>query len=165
MKDQEKQATDSQTESWGYGQAPRTLEEFYTRLEGQVDALLSLSGQVWGYCYTQLTDVEQEQNGIYCYDRSAKFDMDRNQGHFQQTPGTSRPITRRTAARPNERTPKIRKRISGCAFYPVRHRPPAASLVRECAREQKASLNFHSRVFPVSESRYKVFLHIPTICP
>ena len=63
VKDQEKQATDSQTESWGYGQAPRTLEEFYTRLEGQVDALLSLSGQVWGYCYTQLTDVEQEQNG------------------------------------------------------------------------------------------------------
>ena len=28
VKDQEKQATDSQTESWGYGQAPRTLEEF-----------------------------------------------------------------------------------------------------------------------------------------
>lgn len=24
---------------------------------------------------------------------------------------------------------------------------------------------FYSRVFPVSESRYKVFLHIPTICP
>ena len=86
VKDQEKQATDSQTESWGYGQAPRTLEEFYTRLEGQVDALLSLSGQVWGYCYTQLTDVEQEQNGIYCYDRSAKFDMDRIKAIFSKRP-------------------------------------------------------------------------------
>ena len=86
VKDQEKQATDSQTESWGYGQAPRTLEEFYTRLEGQVDALLSLSGQVWGYCYTQLTDVEQEQNGIYCYDRSAKFDMDRIKAIFSNRP-------------------------------------------------------------------------------
>ena len=86
VKDQEKQATDSQTESWGYGQAPRTLEEFYMRLEGQVDALLSLSGQVWGYCYTQLTDVEQEQNGIYCYDRSAKFDMDRIKAIFSKRP-------------------------------------------------------------------------------
>ena len=86
VKDQEKQATDSQTESWGYGQAPRTLEEFYTRLEGQVDALLSLSRQVWGYCYTQLTDVEQEQNGIYCYDRSAKFDMDRIKAIFSKRP-------------------------------------------------------------------------------
>ena len=89
MKDQEKQTTDSQTESWGYGQAPRTLEEFYTRLEGQVDALLSLSGQVWGYCYTQLTDVEQEQNGIYYYDRSAKFDMDRIRAIFSKRPENS----------------------------------------------------------------------------
>ena len=89
VKDQEKQTTDSQTESWGYGQAPRTLEEFYTRLEGQVDALLSLSGQVWGYCYTQFTDVEQEQNGIYYYDRSAKFDMDRIRAIFSKRPENS----------------------------------------------------------------------------
>lgn len=61
---------------WGYGEAPRDLAEFYSRLEGQVDALLSL-GHVVGYCYTQLTDVEQEQNGIYCYDRTCKFDMKR----------------------------------------------------------------------------------------
>ena len=27
-----------------------------------------------GFCYTQLTDVEQEQNGLYTYDRRAKFD-------------------------------------------------------------------------------------------
>ena len=26
-----------------------------------------------GLCYTQLTDVEQEQNGLYYYDRSPKF--------------------------------------------------------------------------------------------
>ena len=30
----------------------------------QVDAVLSLSNDIWGYCYTQLTDVEQEQNGV-----------------------------------------------------------------------------------------------------
>ena len=26
-----------------------------------------------GFCYTQLTDVEQEQNGLYTYDRRPKF--------------------------------------------------------------------------------------------
>ncbi len=60
--------------TWGYGDAPKTLEEVYTRLEGQVNALLSLK-HIKGYCYTQLTDVEQEQNGIYNYDRSEKFVM------------------------------------------------------------------------------------------
>ncbi|HCE44536.1 MAG TPA: beta-glucuronidase [Lentisphaeria bacterium] len=60
--------------TWGYGDAPKSLDEVYSRLEGQVNALLSLK-HIKGYCYTQLTDVEQEQNGIYNYDRSEKFDM------------------------------------------------------------------------------------------
>lgn len=62
--------------SWGYGQGPRSIEEFYTRLEGMIDSLRSLD-HIVGYCYTQLTDVEQEQNGVYNYDRSEKFDMER----------------------------------------------------------------------------------------
>ena len=32
---------------------------------------------MFGYCYTQLTDVFQEQNGIYTFDRRAKFDVER----------------------------------------------------------------------------------------
>ena len=28
---------------------------------------------IFGFCYTQLTDVEQEQNGLYTYDRTPKF--------------------------------------------------------------------------------------------
>jgi hypothetical protein len=32
---------------------------------------------MFGYCYTQLTDVFQEQNGIYRFDRKAKFDLER----------------------------------------------------------------------------------------
>lgn len=71
--------------SWGYGEGPRTEEEFYTRLEGQVDAVNSIPYMA-GYCYTQLTDVEQEQNGIYNYDRTPKFDMDRIKGIFSKTP-------------------------------------------------------------------------------
>jgi len=65
-----------QASGWGYGAGPRDLEEFYSRLEGQVKALLS-HNHIAGYCYTQLTDVEQEQNGIYFYDRTPKFDTQR----------------------------------------------------------------------------------------
>jgi hypothetical protein len=32
---------------------------------------------MFGYCYTQLTDVEQEKNGLYTYERKPKFDVDR----------------------------------------------------------------------------------------
>ena len=62
--------------SWGYGDAPASEEEFYRRLEGLVDAVLGQE-HICGFCYTQLTDVEQEQNGIYAYDRSEKFDVAR----------------------------------------------------------------------------------------
>ena len=72
--------------SWGYGDAAPTKEDFYKRLESQVNALLELGDQVCGYCYTQLTDVEQEQNGIYYYDRSAKFDMKRVHAIFSKNP-------------------------------------------------------------------------------
>jgi beta-galactosidase/beta-glucuronidase len=61
-------------DSWGYGEDPTTLEEFYTRLEALTDVILGMP-HICGFCYTQLTDIEQEQNGIYNYDRSEKFDM------------------------------------------------------------------------------------------
>ena len=35
-----------------------------------------------GYCYTQLTDVEQEVNGVYTYDRKLKFDTARLKRYF-----------------------------------------------------------------------------------
>ncbi len=63
-------------DSWGYGEDPTTLEEFYTRLEALTDVILNMP-HICGFCYTQLTDIEQEQNGIYNYDRSEKFDMKR----------------------------------------------------------------------------------------
>lgn len=63
-------------DSWGYGQAVRSEEELYTRFAGLVDALLD-DPNMFGYCYTQLTDVFQEQNGIYRFDRGAKLDVDR----------------------------------------------------------------------------------------
>ncbi len=60
--------------SWGYGEPPRSLKEFYIRLKGQVEAINALPNCA-GYCYTQLVDVEQEQNGLYTYERQEKFDL------------------------------------------------------------------------------------------
>ena len=31
------------------------------------------NSRIFALCYTQLTDVEQEQNGLYTYDRRPKF--------------------------------------------------------------------------------------------
>ena len=74
------------TASWGYGKSAVTREDFYKRLEEQVDALLSLSDKVWGYCYTQLTDVEQEENGIFYYNRNKKYDSTRLKRIFGKNP-------------------------------------------------------------------------------
>jgi hypothetical protein len=59
---------------WGYGNAPGSEKEFYERLKGLTDALMD-NRYHFGFCYTQLTDVEQEQNGMYTYDRKPKFDV------------------------------------------------------------------------------------------
>lgn len=58
---------------WGYGVGPKTEEEFIARYRALTTALL-MNPEHMGFCYTQLTDVEQEQNGLYTYDRRAKFD-------------------------------------------------------------------------------------------
>ena len=64
------------TVSWGYGQRPADIEEFYARFEGMCNVLLD-HPEHFAYCYTQLTDVFQEMNGIFYFDRSEKFDLER----------------------------------------------------------------------------------------
>ena len=58
---------------WGYGDAPKTAEEFVARYRGLTEAML-FNPSVCAFCYTQLTDVEQELNGLYTYGREPKFD-------------------------------------------------------------------------------------------
>lgn len=60
--------------SWGYGNAPKTKEEFIERYCGLTEALL-FNPNMFGFCYTQLYDVEQEKNGLFTYWRQAKFDL------------------------------------------------------------------------------------------
>lgn len=62
--------------SWGYGQRVASEEEFYERFEGLCNVLLD-NPDMFGYCYTQLTDVFQEKNGIFNFDRSDKLDLER----------------------------------------------------------------------------------------
>lgn len=69
---------------WGYGRDPQSLEEYYKRLEEQVNVILSMD-HIAGFCYTQITDVELEKNGIYTYDRSVKFDMNRIHAIFSKS--------------------------------------------------------------------------------
>jgi hypothetical protein len=59
---------------WGYGEGPKTLDAFYVRYQGTIDAMLD-NPHLFGFCYTQLTDIEQEKNGLYYYDRKPKFDV------------------------------------------------------------------------------------------
>lgn len=57
---------------WGYGNSPADEEEFKKRYCSFAEALLN-NPKVCALCYTQLYDVEQEQNGIYTYARKPKF--------------------------------------------------------------------------------------------
>lgn len=60
--------------SWGYGIPPQTQEEWIDRFRGLVDVLLDDPG-MFGYCFTQLTDVFQEKNGVFDFYRNPKFDL------------------------------------------------------------------------------------------
>lgn len=71
--------------TWGYGNDIPNLDALYQIISDEVDVILK-TPNICGYCYTQLTDVEQEQNGIYCYDRSNKFDMERIREIFSREP-------------------------------------------------------------------------------
>jgi len=56
---------------WGYSGIEPTKERMLERLSGLIQALRGNS-VIAGYCYTQLTDVEQEINGLMTYDRKPK---------------------------------------------------------------------------------------------
>ncbi|HDZ19967.1 hypothetical protein LCGC14_0095470 [marine sediment metagenome] len=63
-------------EAWGYGDRPKNVEEFYERFKGLCDAVMD-NPDIFGYVWTQIVDVHQEQNGIYFFDRTPKFDAAR----------------------------------------------------------------------------------------
>ena len=62
------------TGGWGWLEVKDT-EEFVGSYGALIDALME-PGPVEGFCYTQLTDVQQEQNGLLTADRRPKFDLE-----------------------------------------------------------------------------------------
>lgn len=64
----------SEWEGWGYSGAD-SEEDYLKRLKDVVEPMYS-SPVVQGFCYTQLTDVEQEINGLLTYNRQPKAPLE-----------------------------------------------------------------------------------------
>jgi beta-galactosidase/beta-glucuronidase len=64
----------SDSQGWGYSSAENE-EDFMERYMAVTHPLLE-SPVVQGFCYTQLTDVEQEINGLLTYDRKPKIPLE-----------------------------------------------------------------------------------------
>jgi hypothetical protein len=58
---------------WGWLEVA-DANEFVRSYQALIDGLMD-AGPVQGFCYTQLTDVEQEQNGMLTADRKPKVDL------------------------------------------------------------------------------------------
>lgn len=63
-------------EGWGYGNRVESEEAFLDRYRRVTEAIQSLP-YVTGYCYTQMTDVQQEVNGLLREDRTPKIPLEK----------------------------------------------------------------------------------------
>lgn len=64
---------DKQQGEWGYGNAVKSEEEFLLRLQKITSAIYQVP-YIVGFCYTQVSDVEQEVNGLMRENRTYKVD-------------------------------------------------------------------------------------------
>ena len=67
--------------NWGYNSGAETDEEFYARLENLLKGVYEREFQ--GYCFTQLTDVQQEVNGLLDEYHKPKLDIKRLKAIFE----------------------------------------------------------------------------------
>ncbi len=67
--------------NWGYGRGAADLEDLYSRLQNLMTGISATPFQ--GYCYTQLTDVQQEVNGLLDADHKPKADCARLKKIFE----------------------------------------------------------------------------------
>lgn len=72
---------DNKEDSWGYGHEAEDIEDMLKRIRELVDTIISFG--VAGYCYTQLTDVQQEVNGLMTMARVSKADPERYREIFK----------------------------------------------------------------------------------
>lgn len=60
--------------AWSYGEHTKNIGEYIERYKGLTHSIID-NPAICAMCYTQLYDVEQEQNGLYTYDRKPKIDI------------------------------------------------------------------------------------------
>lgn len=63
-------------DGWGYGNAAADREAFLKRFDELTTSIKKLPNVV-GYCYTQLTDVQQEVNGLMDMERNYKLEPEK----------------------------------------------------------------------------------------
>ena len=68
-------------ETWGYGNGAKNADDLCERLEQLIKGIAKTEFQ--GYCYTQLTDVQLEVNGLLYADRTPKVAVDRLKKIFE----------------------------------------------------------------------------------
>lgn len=61
-------------DAWGYAGVEPDAASALARMRGLYEAIARVPA-IMGVCYTQLTDVEQEINGLLTYDRTPKYDV------------------------------------------------------------------------------------------
>ena len=59
---------------WGYGDSVKDEKEYLKKLSSLMEAIYDLK-EIRGYCLTQLSDVEQEVNGLFDFNRKPKVDI------------------------------------------------------------------------------------------
>ena len=74
---------DAKGGAWGYSGAAANEEEFLKQLESIMQGVRSCNFQ--GYCYTQLTDVQQEVNGLLTAERKPKADIQKLKAIFDES--------------------------------------------------------------------------------
>ena len=68
-------------EAWGYGNGAKNADELCERIEQLIKGISQTEFQ--GYCYTQLTDVQLEVNGLLYVDRTPKADLNKLKKIFE----------------------------------------------------------------------------------
>lgn len=66
---------DQHNGNWGYNSAAKNDEDFLFRLKELVDGIYEADFQ--GFCYTQMTDVQQEVNGLLDNEHNPKIDPEK----------------------------------------------------------------------------------------
>ena len=74
---------DAKGGAWGYSGAAANEEEFLKQLESIMQGVRTCNFQ--GYCYTQLTDVQQEVNGLLTAERKSKADIQKLKAIFDES--------------------------------------------------------------------------------